>query len=377
MRNEGDSKAPPFPLRYKPGGYDVLERLRRLYEERAQDIILATMDIPSPTQQKMSARYATGFCDYPDPYERAIYWDGRFREKIEVEDDSIPNAYLSEMDQGLYGGLLGGKARFLSVPEMGRVSSMVEPLLEEWSEFDRLPVFDPDQKDNKWLQRYLHQMQVFVEESRGNWAISHFVLIDGLNFAFELRGATETYLGVIDFPETVERIIDYAHDLNVNIQDIFFDAVPLVQGGTASTLAEWIPGRIVFESIDPFHMTSVDYFEEWGREPAERMMTHYDGGVIHIHGNGRHLLRAASTLKGMKAIWLGDDLGFPPVHSILDWVKKETGDAPLIVDNIDYEDFCRALDEHRLPGGVLYHVSGAPGVDAANRRMEQVRRYRL
>ena len=43
-------------------------------------------------------------------------------------------------------------------------------------------------------------------------------------------------------------------------------------------------------------MTSVAYFEQWGREPAERILGAFDGGVIHIHGNGRHLLEAAATL---------------------------------------------------------------------------------
>ena len=66
-----------------------------------------------------------------------------------------------------------------------------------------------------------------------------------------------------------------------------------------SNFAQWVPGRIVSESIDPYHMTSVDYFEQWGREPAERILRHFDGGVIHIHGNGRHLLEAAATLQGL------------------------------------------------------------------------------
>ena len=58
-------------------------------------------------------------------------------------------------------------------------------------------------------------------------------------------------------------------------------------------------------------MTSVAYFEQWGREPAERILGHFDGGVIHIHGNGRHLLEAAATLRGLKAILLLDDLRLP------------------------------------------------------------------
>jgi hypothetical protein len=366
-----------FPFSYKPDGYAVLERLRRLYDERDQSIILASMEIPSAALKGMAITHPAGFCEYPSPRERASFWDARFLEKIDVRDDSIPSAYLSEMDQGLYGGLVGGEVRFLSDPDYGWISSMVEPILNDWSDFDQLPDFDPNDTDNEWLERYLRHMDIFLEESQGKWGISHFILIDGLNFAYELRGATETYYGVMDHPETMKRVIDYAFDLNVKVQNIFFDRVPLLEGGTCSNFAGWIPGRVVSESIDPFHMTSVDYFEEWGREPAERMFAAFGGGVIHIHGNGRHLLEAASTLKGLRAILLGDDKGFPLAYEILDRVQEQTGDVPLMVFDVGYGEFSQALTEHRLPGGVFYHVKDVPDVDSANRCMDRVREYRL
>ena len=365
----------PFPLSYKPDGYAVLERLRRLYVGRDQSLVLAAMEIPSPALEHMGQLHPTGFCEYPDPWERAGYWDARFLEKLPVRDDSIPSAYLSEMDQGLYGGLVGGQVRFLSDPESGWISSMVEPILKDWAEFDRLPTFDPLDQGNPWLQRYLKQLEVFLEVGRGKWAISHFILIDGLNFAYELRGATESYLAIIERPDTVRRVIDYAYDLNVKVQSIFFERIPLLEGGTCSNFAQWIPGRIVSESLDPFHMTSLDYFESWGREPAERIMAHFDGGVIHIHGNGRHLLSAASTLKGLKAILLGDDRGYPPAFEILPQIKRQTGDVPLIVFNVGFEDFQTALQKGRLLGGVFYHVQNVPDVDSANRCMDAVRAY--
>ena len=41
---------------------------------------------------------------------------------------------------------------------------------------------------------------MFREASRGKFGISHFILIDGLNFVFELLGATQTYLEMVDSP---------------------------------------------------------------------------------------------------------------------------------------------------------------------------------
>lgn len=93
----------------------------------------------------------------------------------------------------------------------------------------------------------------------------------------------------------------------MKVQDTFFDIVPRINGGTCSKRAQWIPGRIVDESLDPFHMTSVDYFKNWGREPVERIFEKYDGGIVHLHGNGNHLLNSVSTIKGLKAILLHDE----------------------------------------------------------------------
>jgi hypothetical protein len=274
-----------------------------LYERRGADRIFATMQAPSRTLVEFRREHPQPECGYPDPDERAAFWDALLAERAAIEDDSLPSAYLSEFDQGLYGGLLGGAVRFLAHPDSGWISSMVPPLLGDWSQFDRLS-FD---LSHPWWQRYCRQIEVFAARGAGKWGISHFILIDGLNFVFEMVGATQTYLSIEECPDLVRRAIDFAFDLNVRVQEQFFAAAPMLQGGTLSNFAQWIPGRIVSESLDPYHMTSVAYFEKWGREPAERILGVFDGGVVHIHGNGRHLLQAASTLKGLKAILLLDD----------------------------------------------------------------------
>lgn len=358
-------------LRYKTNLEETLDRLRSLYQRKAEDRVFATMDVPCKALDEFAQKYSHGQCGYPDMAERTRFWDDLYGQRADVADDSMPAAYLSECDQGLYGGILGAEVRFMADPATGWISSMVPPLLADWSEFDRLR-FDPD---NLWWRRYLEQLRAFGEASQGRWGISHFILIDALNFVFELLGATRTYLSLDENPEMIRRAVDFGFDLNVRVQQQFFDAVPSLEGGTFSNFAQWMPGRIVSESLDPFHMTSVAYFERWGREPAERIMNHFDGGVIHIHANGRHLLEAASTLRGLKAILLLDDRGFPTSFELVKRLKERAGDVPISLF-APYEGFEAALDRHALPGGVLYQVRGVPNADAANRLMERVREYR-
>jgi hypothetical protein len=358
-------------LSYKPGLAATLERLRALYERRAPDRILASFEIHSTALERFAARYTDPFCEYPDPRERVAFWDELLRERAELEDDSLPLAYLSEFDQGLYGGLVGGDVRFMPHPENGWISSMVPPLLADWSEFPRLRL----DAQGAWQERYRRQLAIFVEGARGKFGISHFILIDGLNFVFELVGATRTYTSLLDVPEFVRAAIELAFTVNHEVQRTFFDMAPLLAGGTCSNMAQWIPGRIVSESVDPFHMASVDYFEEWGRRPAQRIFDKFDGGVLHLHGNGRHLLEAVATLRGLKAIYLGDDRGYPPAYECLPDFRKRVPHLPFVLQ-IPLEAFLAGMERSTLTGGVFYKVQGVIHVDEANRLAEKVRRHR-
>lgn len=359
-------------LSYCGGGNETFERLRALYEKRDMSLALASFHLPSAVKAGFAKTREKGFCDYPDPEERIRFWDAVLLERRGIADDSVPSVYLTEMDQGLYGGLLGGKTMFLCDTDSCWISSMVEPILSDLSELPRLK---PD-FEGEWARRYRRQLEVFHNGAVGKFGVSHFILIDGLNFLFELVGAAKTYEELLDRPALVREAIEFAFRLNVKVQEMFFEAVPLAVGGTSSFSAAWVPDRIVAESIDPFHMTSVEYLEEWGREPIERIFAHFDGGILHIHGNGRHLIEAAASLRGLKAIQLGDDRGYPMAFDILPELRKRAGDMPLIA-YAPYAGFMAALRAHALLGGVFYQVGGAPDIDAANRSMEMVRAYRV
>ncbi len=358
-------------MRYKPELDAVLEGLCALYSRRALDRIFASFEVPSPALQRFAAQYSEPFCEYPDPHQRIRFWDDLLSARAALEDDSVPVAYLSEFDQGLYGGLVGGDVRFMPHPENGWISSMVPPLLAAWSEFPELRGYD----HTLWFDRYRRQLEIFVEGARGKFGVSHFILIDGLNFVFELVGATRTYTSLFEAPESVRAAIDLAFEVNRKVQHTFFEAVPLTAGGTCSNMTQWVPGRVISESVDPFHMTSVDYFEQWGRAPVQRIFDEFDGGVLHLHGNGRHLLEAVASLRGLKGLFLGDDRGYPPAFEILPEFRKRAPDLPFVLQ-VPLDAFLEGIRRNTLTGGVFYKVQGEMSVDDANRLAAKVRAYR-
>jgi len=367
-------------LRYKANAAEVLERLRLLIDRKAQDRIFAAFTLPSAAMEDFQAQYSGQFStEYPDPEQRIRFWDAHLRERENLEDDSIPAAYPSEFDQGLYGGVLGGEVRFLSMPadgyvSSGWISSMVPPLLGDWSELSRLDVTAAH--ESTWFERYRRQLTMMRDAAEGKFGICHLIVIDSLNFVFELVGATKTYLSMRETPGEVMAAIELAYQLNLMIHDTFFEIVRGPEGGTCSWVLPWLPGHIICESLDPFHMTSVKDLEAWGREPLERLVCHYDGAVLHLHANGWHQLETACSLRGVRALLLVNELRHPPAIEIAWELRRRAGEMPLSMV-VDYADFLEALGSHGLPGGVFYYVSGAPGIDAANRCMDHVREYRI
>ena len=212
-------------LAYKANASEVFGRLELLIARKAQDRIFAAFILPTQAMQGFQKQYSGDFStEYPDPEERVRFWDRHLSERRLIEDDSIPAAYPSEFDQGLYGGILGGDVRFLSLPDDGYVgsgwiSSMVPPLLADWSEFDHLRF----EEESLWYQRYLRQLKLMRDAARGKFGISHLIVIDSFNFVYELVGATNTYLSMYEAPERVREAIEFAYHLNLKIHDTFFD----------------------------------------------------------------------------------------------------------------------------------------------------------
>lgn len=68
----------------------------------------------------------------------------------------------------------------------------------------------------------------------------------------------------------------------------------------------------------------------------------------------------------------GEPILFPRMREITDL----TNDLPITI-GVDFEYFVPALREHRLKGGVVYWVKGAPSIIVANEIIKEVRKYRV
>ena len=359
-------------MKYKRNLAEVLQRLDDFYALRGTDRIYAKMNIPVPALDRYQAETTGGLVEYPDMHRRIAFWDECLSVHTDSEDDSVPSAYPTELDQGLYAALVGAKdVRFLNDPSWGWVSSMTTPFVDDLRTVRSFRL-DPD---NRWFRLYEEQLRIFAKGAEGKFGISHFTLINGMNFLAEVRGATNAYMDLVDDPEEVQAVFDFAEKLNAWIHGRFFEIVGLTAGGTCSNLGQWLPGRSLGESVDPFHLTSPETFEAWGRAPVEKIFARFDSGIVHLHSNGHHLLESVTSLKGLKLIVFGDEPFNPPVYLKLASLAARRGTMPIWLA-IPCEAFAQALARHELPANVFYNVTGVPDLATGNELMREVKRYR-
>lgn len=358
-------------LAYKPHGAEIAERLARLWRREAQDEIFARILLPSPALLEFKRTHEDGATTYPDPEERIRFWDAHLEFEGTIEDDWLPIAYLSEFDEGLYAGLCGGEMHYMTHTDVGWISSMCPPCLPDIRDVDDLHI----DEDHPLLGLLDRQVALFREGARGKFGVAPFIVIDALNFVAELRGMTQAFEDVMDHPAAVRKMMSFALELNQFVQDRVLDALDTFQGGTFCNMGSWAPGRDILFSVDAYHMAHPDYFEEWGRPYIQSLLDHYDGGLLHLHSNGLHLLPTVRTLNKLVCVYLLDEAWNPPAYERLSEHHQTADGVPLVV-SCRYEEFVRDLEAHRLPGNVLYKIREAPSVEAGNRLMEKVRAYR-
>jgi len=82
-----------------------------------------------------------------------------------------------------------------------------------------------------------------------------------------------------------------------------------------------------------------------------------------------------ASIAKLKALYLGDDRGYPLAAEVLPELRRRAGLLPFVTQ-IPYGDFVEKLERHELVGGVFYKVKEVPDAATANRTMEKVRAYR-
>ena len=170
---------------YKKNAEQVYERMTELFSGNGKDKIYAKL---IPKDRKRTVYENADDVPYPEVTENDLeQLLNDYIDFTDLEDDGFPFKYPREFDQGLYGAIFGAKVRFNR--DGGGISSMSYPFAKDLSEVADYKL----DENNVWYQRYKSRVELYTKCLKGKIGISDIICINGLNFMYEMIGATDTY----------------------------------------------------------------------------------------------------------------------------------------------------------------------------------------
>ena len=294
-----------------------------------------------------------------------------------IEDDSFPTASPHvHFGESVYSGLLGGKIRYIGTAS--HTCSGAEPLLPTWDGLDKLRLDD----DNPVLQQVLKILELAASNSGQEFFLNHFILIDALNLAVELRGTTQAYVDLFACPDELRRLMEFGIELNEwfvrHQQRVIRPHNRAVSGGHPLTGHGPMWGTLS-ESIDAYTLCHPRVYLDFGLEYQSRLLQRIGGGMMHTHGTAVFdLLPHVAKLRGLLGTQVGNDLHagetFPLLPRLRD-ARALAGDVPLVRLRLSAEEFERGI-EGRLLVGNAHYVVPCETPDQARRYIDMARNYR-
>lgn len=362
----------------------ILARHRRFFRKEMQDGIMASLPVKIDAEAQWAA-FENKWGTYPESgvrpfpsseeiFERAVIG---LEERGSVEDDALPVVYsILDAGESMVGGMFGQNMSFLHRPR-APVYSGAAAVLGDYKDLPSLRF----SIGNSWCQRFLAVQDYFAEHAQGRFAQHPCLTMDALNFAAEIRGATQAYLDIYEYPEQLKALMEIGLDFNIRFQEAQSRRTGAYAGGSFNWLGGWVPfPTSVSLSVDAYVICSVRNYVEIGFDYQRRLIEHFGQGLLHFHCNRTDLAAEAAKLPNLVLFQFGGDTrdALPEIERVPD-MRRAVGDIPMMV-NCASKEFQSRLAARKLMPNVWYTVSadedGGFSVDAANRLMEKVRAYR-
>jgi len=359
----------------------TLDRRRSFFQGRMHDGILATLPVRLDAEQAWSTferkwgTYQEGqtrpFPGNEEIFERFVIG---LEQRGQVEDDWLPVVYsILDAGESMVGGMFGKPMRFIH-RRRNALFSKAETVLTDYSQLPSLSF----SLGSPWTQRFLSIQDYFEEHADGNFAQHPCLTIDALNFAVEMRGATQAYLDLYEHPDELRGLMEIGLDYNVRFQEAQMARIAPPADGCFVWLGDWVPfPSAVSLSVDAYVICSVRHYAEFGFEYHRRLIEHFGRGLMHFHCNRTDLAAEVAKLPGLALLQFGGDTRDPvPDIDRVPEMRRAVGEIPLQVA-CSLREFQTRLAERRLLPNVWYTIGGeALSPDEANGLAEKVRAYR-
>jgi hypothetical protein len=189
----------------------------------------------------------------------------------------------------------------------------------------------PNRSHTGWRVKLLEFVTMLVDLSASRFPVAT-TLQRGIGDTLAATlGSPDFLFRMMDDPGHVHSLADQIADNWIGLADDQLQLIPAFHGGVGTHFYDhWLPERGVVIQDDAFALLSPDLFHEFILPRIQRIASHFDSSIIHLHPAG---FLPIDDILGLPvtAVELHRDLGGTPVEKLLPTYRRIQSRKPLII----------------------------------------------
>lgn len=306
-----------------------LERYKRLFSSETGTLII--------TRTSTWGTEQSGYIPLEDhdlPRQWKKYMDSTIKRLESVWDNRTIDDDLLPSINPFY-GIAEHSSFFGGCVSYGGDTSYHHPILESLDEISTLEI----EENNPHYKMLLDSMTYLQEcKHETNLVPSLRGAESPLDIANAIRG-NNLFLDMYDRENDVHSLLNKCSDALLWNLENQISRVDAIDGGLITGFGIWMPGRSVGHiSEDTSSMCSSDMYERYGLPYSQKVLDHYEGVLVHIHGLGAHILPQLCSMKNLLVVQIEADPNQPTPLEIFKSNEKIFRDK-IIMMRLDAKEY--------------------------------------
>lgn len=229
----------------------------------------------------------------------------------------------------------------------------VEPIWREWPAEIRLP----RPEGSPWLEKLLEFTRALVRRAEGRYAVATTLMRGPSDLASAVRGHEAMIYDLYDHPSELQRLLDLATSLWIDVARRQLDAIPPLAGGYVCNFYRvWAPDRIVFTQEDASASFSPALFRRY-LLPADRAISDaLPYSIVHVHSPTVWPVEQWLEVESLSCVEINYDNNGPRLPELLPLLRTIQDRKPLIIRGELTVDEIAWIKGELSPRGLLLNL---------------------
>jgi hypothetical protein len=291
-----------------------------------------------------------------------IWKDKKF---IEPED-IIPEKYVEDQRNILREGeifnddIIRGASPFQGIGWLAgmlglRIHNLKDSTVEEFGTISLDEIVSLElSTSNKWYKKYFDFLNILVNDSQGEYPVSHANLSGPTDLFYAFRKGADSIFDVIDQPEQSQKAIFRFGEIIDNLTRSTWEFLPKYNGGFFDAQYQlWAPASIIRIQEDATSLFSPETYMNTTYRADTFMASRYAFPFMHLHSTQLFLLNSILSIKELKCIQINyeAETGGSKLEALIPYLLEILKTKNLILRGRFSMDEVRLIKEKIPPQG--------------------------